>query len=177
MHPPESIVKSKKSKKDKDDKDKKKKKKRDKSENKGDRKLKVKELGDVDVDEDVDGIIQQKYGGDMASEAGSVAASQQNKFRANLKGSNNKTIDPAMNRTAMAGGFAGGKEGNLMNESMNASEYNNRPQNKGNKNAMTLEVGEDQLSNGNYSAGGTRFVANLRNPNAFYGGNPDDSIS
>jgi hypothetical protein len=83
-----------------------------------------------------------------------------------------------MNRTAMAGFGAGAEKGNLMNDnSMNASDYHNKPQAKGNKNAMTLEVGEDQLSNGNYSAGGTRFVANLRNPNAFYGGNPDDSIS
>lgn len=173
--PPESHVKSKKAK-TKDDKDKKKKKKRDKSE-KGERKLKVKELEVNDnADEDVDGIIKQKYGDN--SDAGSINMSQQ-RFGKNMK--------PAdMSRTAAAGFGAklnDPQKGNLMNESMNGSEYNNRPGPKGRGLAMTLDVGDDQLSQGNYSAGGSRYVVGIKNPHGFYGagqgesGNFNESVS
>ena len=53
-----------------------------------------------------------------------------------------------------------------MNDSINASEQK-YPKNKAN--AMTLDAGEDQLSNGNYSAGGSRYVVGIKNPHGFYG--------
>lgn len=174
--PPESHLKSKKSK-NKDDKDKKKKKKRDKSE-KGDRKLKVKELDVNDnADEDVDGIIKQKFGDN--SDAGSV----HQQFGKNLR-----QADPNMNRTAAAGfGQKLGndpKKGNLINESM---DYNNRPAGVKRGATMTLDAGDDKLSNSNYSAGGSRYVVGIKNPHGFYGpgqgesglsaGNYNDSIS
>lgn len=91
-----------------------------------------------------------------------------------------------MNRTTTAGfgsKLNDPKTGNLMNESMNASEYGNNPGAKGRGLAMTLDVGDDQLSQGNYSAGGSRYVVGLKNPHGFYGpgqaesGQINDSVS
>lgn len=75
-----------------------------------------------------------------------------------------------MNRTAAAGfgHKVDQRQGNLVNDSMNASDYNNKSGVKRGA-TMTLDAGDDKLSNSNYSAGGSRYVVGIKNPHAFYG--------
>lgn len=164
---PESLKKSQLSKGTKDDK--KKKKKRDKSE-KGDghaRKLKVKDLGDAGADnasnEDIDDIIKQqknKFGVDN-SDAGSALGQSQ-------KGG--KGLHATATNFNKGGIEAGAQRGNFLGESM-GSEYGQRMPNHGGQKKFhqTLEPGDDNLSQGRISEGGTRYVVNFKTGIKFYG--------
>lgn len=88
-----------------------------------------------------------------------------------------------MNRTAASGftkGLDGVQKGNLMGESMASNEY--QQPGRGRQMQQTIEAGEDQLSNDNVSAGGSRYVVGIKGGLKFYGpgesgANINDSIS